>query len=165
MILFTFLPSNNVLFIERCEFIHFCLSHSTNISNCFVLSTENSTKRMQFLNDRLTIEWKHLGINHCGRLWPAESACCDWDENKCTDYSRPVETKGRYGTLLKWESCGHFFKGRAHRPLPGQAFIVFPGSYIKEGFIIYYIEYGCLHFRYHQRNEHNKCRRERWWAD
>ena len=125
MILFTFLPSNNVLFIERCEFIHFCLSHSTNISNCFVLSTENSTKRMQFLNDRLTIEWKHLGINHCGRLWPAESACCDWDENKCTDYSRPVEKKGWCGTLLRWESCGPFSQGESAPTLAWTGFYCF----------------------------------------
>ena len=70
----------------------------------------------------------------------------------------------RYGTVLSEDESpvATSVKGRAPQPLPGQAFIVFLGSYIKEGFIIYYIEYGCLHFRYHQRNEHNKCRRERW---
>ena len=33
------------------------------------------------------------------------------------------------------------------------------------GFITYYIECCCLHFRYNQGNENNKCRRERWRAD
>ena len=56
-------------------------------------------------------------------------------------------------------------KGRAPQPLPGQAFIIFLRSYIKEGFIIYYIECCCLHFRYNQGNENNKYRRERWQAD
>ena len=38
-------------------------------------------------------------------------------------------------------------------------------SYIKEGVIMYYIEYCCLHFGYNQRDENNKCRRERRRAD
>ena len=33
------------------------------------------------------------------------------------------------------------------------------------GLIIYYIECCCLHFRYNQGNENNKCKRERWRAD
>ena len=67
--------------------------------------------------------------------------------------------------LSMGEHLGHSLKGRVPWPLPGQAFITFLGSYITEGFIIYYIECCCLHFRYNQGNENNKCRRERWRAD
>ena len=67
--------------------------------------------------------------------------------------------------LSRGEHLGHSLKGRVLLPLPGQTFIVFLGSYIKEGFIIYYIECCCLHFRYNQGNENNTCRRERWRAD
>ena len=70
---------------------------------------------------------------------------------------RPLFSRG--------ERLGHSLKGTEPRALAAQAFIDFIGSYIKEGFIIYYIEYCCLHFRYNQRNENNKCRRERWRAD
>ena len=87
------------------------------------------------------------------------------DENKCTDHSRPVEKKGGCGTLLRWESYGHLSQGDSAQPLPGQAFTVSLGSYIKEGFIIYYIECCCLHFRYNQGNKNNKCRRGRGWAE
>ena len=67
--------------------------------------------------------------------------------------------------LSRGEHLGHSLKGRVLLPLPGQTFIVFLGSYIKEGFIIYYKECCCLHFRYNQGNENNKCRRERRQAD
>ena len=92
-----------------------------------------------------------------------------------THYNNPVEKRDGTGTLLRGESYGHFssrgerlghsLRGRAHRPLPGEAFIVFLGSSIKERFIFYYIECYCLHFSYSQGNENNKCRRERWQAD
>ena len=62
----------------------------------------------------------------------------------------------RYGTVLSEDESpvATSVKGRAHWPLPGQAFIIFLGSNI-EGLIIYYIEYCCLQFRYNQRNENN----------
>ena len=81
------------------------------------------------------------------------------DENKCT---QPTAVLWRKRDSLKMrvlqpllsrgEHLGHSLKGRVPQPLPGQVFIVFLGSYIKEGFIIYYIE-CCLHFRYNQGNE------------
>ena len=73
--------------------------------------------------------------------------------------------KGTGRDSLKLRVLRPLSRGESARPLPGQAFIVFLRSYIKEGFIIYYIEYCCLHFRYNQRNENNKCRRERGRAD
>ena len=53
----------------------------------------------------------------CGRLSLQSLRVVAEDENKCTDYSSLVEKKGRYGTLLRRESCGHFLKGRAPWPL------------------------------------------------
>lgn len=52
VILFSFLPSNNLPFIGKCGLTHFSLNHSINISNCSVLGTGNSLmKGMQFVNN------------------------------------------------------------------------------------------------------------------
>lgn len=52
--------------------------------------------------DRYILNRKEKVIRFCCRLHPAGSAWFgDEGENKCTDCSRPVEKKGRYGTLLR----------------------------------------------------------------
>ena len=111
--------------------------------------------------------FKVRGHVECCRICLAESAWfVDEDENKCTQATEVLWRK-RDGadTLWRWESYGHLSQGDSAQPLPGQAFTVSLGSYIKEGFIIYYIECCCLHFRYNQGNKNNKCRRGRGWAD
>ena len=84
------------------------------------------------------------------------------DENKREDEQSCAE-KGTAQLLSPDESLTAASpKGRAPRPLPGQALIVSLGSYIKEGVIIYYIACCGLHFRYNQGNENNQCRKEGW---
>ena len=97
-----------------------------------------------------------------------QSPCGLWMKTRTNAHRlrRSCGEKGTVQILSEDEnSMAASLKGRAHRPLPGQAFIVFLRSYIKEGFIIYYIECCRLHFRYNQGNENNKYRRERRQAD
>ena len=101
-------------------------------------------------------------------LWqtPASRVCVWWVKTKQMHrLQQSCGEKGKVWYSLKMRVLRPLSQGESARPLPGQAFIVFLGFYIKEGFIIYYIEYCYLHFRYNQRNENNKCRRERWRAD
>lgn len=67
----------------------------------------------------------------CGRPRPAEPTCCDGRREQMHGLQR---SRGEKGTAIL---------ARAHRPSPRRAFIVFLGSYIKEGFLIYYLEYYC----------------------
>ena len=106
----------------------------------------------------------------CGRLQPAESVCCGWRQKQMhTDYNSPVEKKGRYGTLLRWESYGHFSQGESTLATLSRGEHANPCLdrllLFLSGLIIYDIECCCLHFRYNQEHKNNKCRRESWRAD
>ena len=85
---------------------------------------------------------------------------CGCHENKGTDYSGPMEEKGRYRYSLKMRVLRPLLS-RGEHPDPCLDRLLLPFL----GLIIYYIECCCLRFRYNQGNENNNCRRERWRAD
>ena len=64
--------------------------------------------------------WHQTILQWC-RPWPAGSVCCGCDEQIHTDHRSPVEIKGVAWSLSKWE--------RGPQSLPGQAFIVFLGTW------------------------------------
>ena len=92
---------------------------------------------MDFGVTGLYTSYFHVGYL-CGRFWPAESAYCGWrQEQMDTDYNSPVEKKGWCGTLLRWESCGHFSQGESARTLAWTGFYCF--SWVLHQWRIYYL--------------------------
>ena len=92
------------------------------------------------------------------------------DENKCTQTTLVLWRKrDGTGTLLRWESYGHFSQGESTLATLSRGEHANPCLdrllLFLSGLIIYDIECCCLHFRYNQEHKNNKCRRESWRAD